>query len=58
MSETKENTREETETEVHKSTETRNVDGKETIHEEEETIKKTKIEKNNTKMIQKDGRGF
>lgn len=48
MSEIKEeNNKEETETKIYKSVETNEVNGRKTIHEEEETKKKTRIEKNN-----------
>ncbi|MFA6419965.1 MAG: hypothetical protein WCW13_04125 [archaeon] len=45
----KENSTEKTDIQSHKSVEIKIIDGKQTIHEEEETTKKTKTEKNTDK---------
>jgi len=57
MSEIEENNLEETEIEVHKLVKIKKVNGKEIVHEEEETKTNTKIETNSNKSeIKKNGR--
>jgi len=49
------NTVERTETESHKSVETKQVDGKITTHEEEETKKRIRTETDTSKILEKTG---